>query len=155
LRWSFALLTNLYRFPLLSHQQQGIELYTLARRRLDIEELFEEIQSEVQATDEFLSGARQLDHARMATLLTVVATLALAIALGLDFLQVPTPDWSLLRDGARLAAVVLAASAFLALVVAALSFAHPLARWMQRVAQVWPRTRARVEARASRGSRDR
>jgi hypothetical protein len=152
LRASFALLTNLYRFPLLSHQQQGIELYTLARKHLDIEELFTEIQSEVRATDEFLNGATQLDHATMATMLTVVATIALALALGLDFLQVPAPDWSVAGLGARVVSTIFAAAAFLLLLVASLAFAHPLGRWLRSIAGFLRRNRERVERHASRGS---
>jgi len=52
LRRAFTFLTNLYRFPLLSSQQQGIEMYAYARRWLDIDDLFKEVQTEVETTHE-------------------------------------------------------------------------------------------------------
>lgn len=45
-------LTNLYRFPLLSSQQPGIEMYACMRDALDIGELFTEVQEEVKTTHE-------------------------------------------------------------------------------------------------------
>ncbi len=45
-------LTNLYRFPLLSSQQQGIEMYVGMREALDIHELFTEVHEEVKTTHE-------------------------------------------------------------------------------------------------------
>ncbi len=138
LRFAFALLTNLYRFPLLSHQQQGIELYTLARKHLDIEDLFHEVQSEVQATDEFLSSATQLEHATMATRLTVVATIALAVALGLDFLQVPDvpagQNWgALLLDMQRWTRALSSTVPFVILTLMLVLVARPLARLLECV----------------------
>jgi hypothetical protein len=95
LRLDFALFTNLYQFPLLSNQQQGIELYSACREQMDVQDLFEQVKSEVEATHEFLelraerkmaemqmkmSGA-QTDLAEMSGRLTVVATVGLVAAL--------------------------------------------------------------------------
>jgi hypothetical protein len=52
LRAAFSFLTNLYRFPLVSSQQQGIEMYVHMRDALDINELFTEVQEEIKTTHE-------------------------------------------------------------------------------------------------------
>lgn len=150
LREAFALFTNLYRFPLISHQQQGIELYLLARRSFDVEELFAEVQSEVHTTDEFLSGVTQVVHAATATRLTVVATVALGLGLGLDFLQVEPV--STLRDVAKWCAVLLAGGTFfLALVGLVMPVAKELAAWFQRIERYPGRIRERITRHASSG----
>jgi hypothetical protein len=53
LRWDFALFTNLYQFSLLSNQQQGLEIYSLARQAMDVDELFEEVQKEIHSSHEY------------------------------------------------------------------------------------------------------
>lgn len=98
LRWSFALFTNLYEFPLLSHQQQGVEMYELARKYLDVEELFREIQEEIRSSHEYLEVLMGQKQTEITTLLTVVATMGLAIGLAIGFLGMniltvqPTPQ---------------------------------------------------------------
>ena len=88
LRWEFALLTNLYRFPLVSSQQQGIEMYALARKQLDVDELFGEVEQEIRASEEYLSSRVNLEQSKTATGLQVVATLAVPIGLALAVAQV-------------------------------------------------------------------
>ena len=39
LRRDFAMFTNLYEFPLLSNQQQGVEMYEKARENMDVGQL--------------------------------------------------------------------------------------------------------------------
>lgn len=43
----FSLFTNLYQFPLLSHQQQALEMYALLRDALDIDDFYKEVQDEL------------------------------------------------------------------------------------------------------------
>lgn len=43
----FSVFTNLYQFPLLSHQQQAIEIYAKLRDSLDVQEFYMEVQDEV------------------------------------------------------------------------------------------------------------
>jgi hypothetical protein len=93
LRRDFALFTNLYQFPSLSNQQQAVELYGLARKAMDIDELFREIQSEIHASHDYLvmiNEQRQAEignrQAEMSTLLTVVATLGLVLGLAASLL---------------------------------------------------------------------
>lgn len=94
-RLDFALFTNLYQFPLLSNQQQGIELYALCREQMDVDALFREVESEVKATHEFLALRTQHKIARLGGRLTVVATVGLFASLLLmafgvsDFASVP------------------------------------------------------------------
>lgn len=83
-RLDFALFTNLYQFPLLSNQQQGIEIYTLCREKMDVQALFEEVKSEVEATHEFLSLHVQDEMAELGGRLTLVATVGLLLALVLS-----------------------------------------------------------------------
>lgn len=53
LRSEFSSFTVLYQFPLLSNQQQSIEMYEINRKFLDIDQFFDEIQKEVDNTHEF------------------------------------------------------------------------------------------------------
>ena len=59
LRWEFTLFTNLYQYPLISNQQQGLEMYELARKSLDLNELFKEIQEEIHNGQEFIQQQQQ------------------------------------------------------------------------------------------------
>lgn len=97
LRWDFALFTNLYQFPLLSNQQQAVEMYGLAREAMDIEELFGEVQSEIHGSHEYLVMLNEQRQAEMATLLTVVATFGLALGLASGILGMNT----LIEEGKR------------------------------------------------------
>ena len=54
LRKDFARFTVLYRFPLVSNQQQMIELYKLKRTFFDVDNFFQEIQQEIDHTHELL-----------------------------------------------------------------------------------------------------
>jgi hypothetical protein len=87
LRWQFTLFTNLYRFPLLSNQQQGLEMYVLARKRMDADELFEEVDKEIRNCDEYLASYTQSKQARASTVLNLVAMVGLVLGLGLALVQ--------------------------------------------------------------------
>ncbi len=50
----FAEFTNLYQYPLISNQQQGIEMYSRAREHLDLDAFYKEIRSEIISTHEFM-----------------------------------------------------------------------------------------------------
>jgi hypothetical protein len=52
LRSDFASFVNLYQFPLLSTQQQAIEMYAMMRKWFDVDDLFAEVKSEIEATHE-------------------------------------------------------------------------------------------------------
>ena len=50
----FAEFTNLYQYPLISNQQQGIEMYSKAREYLDLDDFYQEIRNEIISTHEFM-----------------------------------------------------------------------------------------------------
>jgi hypothetical protein len=52
LRGEFAAFVNLYHFPMLSTQQQGIEMYAKMRKWFDIDDIFSEVKSEIESTHE-------------------------------------------------------------------------------------------------------
>lgn len=74
LELQFSLFTNLYQFPLLSHQQQGVEMYALQRRCLDINDFYKEIQSEIQHMDEVLDRRHDRSIRALGIGIAVVAT---------------------------------------------------------------------------------
>lgn len=102
LRWRFTLFTNLYQFPLLSNQQQGVELYTLARREMGVDDLFREVQQEIHSSHEFLSSVYEQEQTEQSTTLTVVATVGLILGLVFSFLGmnvIVSPDGSQWLNG--------------------------------------------------------
>jgi hypothetical protein len=88
LRAAFASLTNLYRFPLLSSQQQGIEMYASMRSALDIEEFFREIQEEIKATHEMFELLTTSRMSEATALLTIGAVVLGLLATVMTFLAV-------------------------------------------------------------------
>jgi hypothetical protein len=86
LRGDFALFTNLYQFPLLSSQQQGLEMYAMARRYMDVEALFREIQEEIRSSHEYMEIRTAREQTATSTQLTVVATVGLAVGLASSIL---------------------------------------------------------------------
>ncbi len=100
LRLAFALFTNLYQFPLLSNQQQGLEMYEIARSNLDVKELFCEVQDKIKTSHEYLEARISQDQVDTTVRLTVVATLGLALILALNFLALDVVAGQL-KDGLR------------------------------------------------------
>lgn len=88
LRWAFAMFTNLYQFPLLSNQQQGVEMYEIARRNMDIDELFNEVQQEIAASEGYLDNVIQARQSDAQAVLAVVATFGLVFGLVLAWRQI-------------------------------------------------------------------
>lgn len=106
LRWDLTLFTNLYQFPLLSNQQQAVEMYEIARKQMDIEILFEEVQEEIHNSYEYLEQleaslqtkeagrltAETMSLSQEATTLTRIATFALPIGILLGLFGAG-PEW--------------------------------------------------------------
>lgn len=101
LRRDFALFTNLYQFPLVSNHQQGLEMYGYARRSMDVDELFREVQEEIQSTHEYFeieAAQRQNQETRklsdLTARLTIVATVfgVLAVVTGFFGMNVLAKD---------------------------------------------------------------
>lgn len=102
LREDFAVFTNLYEFPRVSNQEQGIEMYTLARKVLDVEEFFDELEDEIRSAHEYLAMAVSSRQSAEMTRLTWIATLGLPAAVitgffGMNIVVEPLFDASSLR----------------------------------------------------------
>ena len=78
LRREFAYFTNLYQFPLVSNQQQMLEMYQIARKQMDLDDLYKEVEEEIQNTHEYFS----IENAnRLNRILYWVAWIGLLLAL--------------------------------------------------------------------------
>lgn len=103
LRRDFVFFTNLYQFPLISNQQQGLEMYTLARQALEVNELFSEVQQEVQSTHDYFQTEAAQELTDLNTRLAVGAGIGLPFALATGFLGMnllaSAPGEELLRLG--------------------------------------------------------
>jgi hypothetical protein len=82
--------TNVYRFPLLSNQQQGVEMFALARHAMDIEELVQEVREQIDTTDAMenaqsstAAAVSQVTLADNSATLSKVATLGLALSVAI------------------------------------------------------------------------
>ncbi len=71
IREYFSVFTIRYQYPLLSNQQQGIEMYELARRHFDIKDFYEEVKSEIDGTHEYLEMVQANWLSRAAVVLAI------------------------------------------------------------------------------------
>lgn len=138
IRLAFTIFTNLYQFPLISNQQQAIEMYALAREHMDVNGLYAEIQGEIHHTHDYLAAQTSLGLGRITTRLTVVATLGLAFALaagilGMNVLEADFDNGSVRIAGLAWLFGALAISLVLVLSVTFLS--SPLASLLQNIAR--------------------
>lgn len=78
LRQRFAEFTNLYQFPLISNQQQGLEMYQLAREQFDVQTFFDEIRTEMESTHDLIE-LRASKNNNLILLIIAVAGLPLAL----------------------------------------------------------------------------
>lgn len=129
IRWSFLLFENLYQFPLLSTQQQHIEMYELQRRCMDIRDLYEEIDKEVQSSDQVMDNKLDQQRNELASVLNTVAFIGLIGSLAIGWMQVHSdkgqtgPVWFL---GLSLV--------FLIVFVGALLMSKKATQWMRLIA---------------------
>lgn len=100
LRRDFAHFTNLYKFPLISNQQQALEMYQQVRAALDVDDLFDDVDNQIRNSHEFADAQLQAEQARSTERLTYIATGALvptlaAGILGMNFDSLPSTieDW--------------------------------------------------------------
>lgn len=99
LRWQFLLFENLYQFPLLSNQQQHIEIYALQRQWMDIKELYEEIDKEIQSSDEVFGNIVDEQRSSLAHRLNWIAAVGLVAGIFLAGFQIffgaeKIPQWN-------------------------------------------------------------
>ncbi|MCI5145303.1 MAG: hypothetical protein D3923_07165, partial [Candidatus Electrothrix sp. AR3] len=81
LRLSFTKFTNLYQPPLISNQQQGLEMYAIARKSMGIDDLFEEVKEKISGTDEFIEMKDSGKVGRTGMRWTVIAVLISFVSL--------------------------------------------------------------------------
>lgn len=86
IRRAFMHFTNLYQFPLISNQQQGIEMYALAREVMDVDEFYREVKEEIHNANDYLTARENHSLTDTTTKLSKVATLILPIVLASSFL---------------------------------------------------------------------
>lgn len=129
LRWEFTLFENLYQYPLLSNQQQGLELYALARKCLDIRDLYDELASEIRNSDEFLEAIEAKRGNDLAERLNIGAGVVGSIGLTLTFIQTFS---SVPADGASDVWFIQVLSVMLLVIVAAVAGAKAIRRARMR-----------------------
>ncbi len=133
LRWQFTLFTNLYQFPLISNQQQAVELYSLARKYLDVDALYAEVQQEIHNSYEYLVQKREQSQTEITTLLTVVASVGAVIGLAIGaFALKPLENFA--SDHWALLSVIVLAISFL-LFFNIMRNSDPLAKCLKRLAR--------------------
>jgi hypothetical protein len=98
LRSVFSVFTIRYQFPLLSNQQQAIEMYDLARRHFDLDALYKEVKEEINNTNEFLESKKQGQLTKDANLLArygipLAAASLVASLFGMGAKDYPILDW--------------------------------------------------------------
>lgn len=71
---------NLYQYPFLSLQQQGVEMYEMQRRNMGIDDLYREVREEVERTQAQLDMGKQMDLALASQRLGMVATIGIPLA---------------------------------------------------------------------------
>lgn len=86
LREQYLVFENLYRFPLLSTQQQPLEMYEIQQRELDIDVLYQEMSQQIQNSDEFFaakiaeSQSRSLEKINYLVILSTAVSIVSAVA---------------------------------------------------------------------------
>ena len=141
LRWSFSLFTNLYQFPMLSNQQQGLEMYALARRSMDVDELFREVQQEINSSEEYLASWQTERLSKQMMRLTVVATVGAVFALAHSFPSVIKDANELIvsePSGPILGVYALSVVVFTALILLAIYYSKELSEFIQAIASKKP-----------------
>jgi len=91
-RRNFDLFSNLYQFPLFSNQQQALEMYEIARRELDVDQLFDEVNLEVKSTEQYFSGLHADLLAKFSVRVGVIAAVYTLFAIVFTFAGIRLPD---------------------------------------------------------------
>jgi len=92
LREQFSEFGILYQYPLLSNQQQGIEMYSLAREQFDIADFYTEIKSEIENTHEFIELVEAKKLSKKANLIAWIGIPLAASALLTGLLSLNVDD---------------------------------------------------------------
>lgn len=87
LRWQFMYLENLYQFPILSNQQQHLEMFEQQRQVLDLRDLYEEVSREVKSSDDLFDSLLNEHRNELADWLNRIGFIGLALGLALGVLD--------------------------------------------------------------------
>ncbi|KAI9333028.1 hypothetical protein DFJ73DRAFT_799397 [Zopfochytrium polystomum] len=79
-REQFSRFVDLYLFPLVSNQQQGVELYTLFRTAMDVDVLHAEIKTQVSDSHDFYSSKVGREQNNVLFMLTIVTFLSIPVS---------------------------------------------------------------------------
>ncbi|KXS21958.1 hypothetical protein M427DRAFT_130632 [Gonapodya prolifera JEL478] len=79
-REQFSRFVDLYLFPLVSNQQQGVELYSLFRTAMDIDVLHNEIKAQVSDSHDFYNSKVGREQSNVLFLLTIVTFLSIPVS---------------------------------------------------------------------------
>jgi len=71
----FSLFTNLYQFPLLSNQQQSLEMYAALRKALDINDFYDEVQDEIRHMASMFDRRHDRDIRMIGVAIALIATI--------------------------------------------------------------------------------
>jgi hypothetical protein len=88
IRQLFMSFVSLYQFPLLSTQQQSVEMYTLFRRHMDIDELYRDVSAEIDTWDRVIAQHDQERSTDEVAKLTRVGVILTTFGLPFAFLTV-------------------------------------------------------------------
>jgi len=99
LRKEFDWFTNLYRFPLLSSEQQAVEMFEKLKVALDVEALHNEVENEVDGTHDVLELIATQQFTRLAMMFSLLGLFGLVMGMVqtmLAFGSVPVkmPPWT-------------------------------------------------------------
>ncbi len=86
-RFQFLHLENLYQYPTFSNQQQHLEMLVVQRQFLDVKELHDEIEKEIEKSDEFYENLINESRNQRAETLNYVGFVSLLIALPLGCIE--------------------------------------------------------------------
>jgi len=147
IRTRFTLFTNLFQFPLISNQQQGLELYIICRKQLDVDELYQELSQQIHTTAELFSSRAESEVAMLASQLSTVAMAASMVGLVLAFLACDTffstENWNLrlLTDLPPRFVGVVGCLVICAFIAGAIFLAKPISttlrRWTVKGGRYW------------------
>lgn len=128
LRRSFAKFTNLYQFPLISNQQQGVEMYDLARKRMDIDDLFSDVQNEITSTHEFLEMKASASLGTKANYIALIGAIIAVLALPE---AIAKPFWNFFKNLAVVLGVTGGVTALAVLIWSSWKYNNP--KWLWKI----------------------
>ncbi|KAJ1554810.1 hypothetical protein HK405_004017, partial [Cladochytrium tenue] len=85
-REQFSRFVDLYLFPLVSNQQQGVEMYSIFRMAMDIDALYTEIKAQVSDSHDFYNSKVGREQNNVLFMLTIITFLSIPVSAMLGLL---------------------------------------------------------------------